>query len=85
MTVIDNASTDGSVAFLRENYPEVTVEALNENKILCSYNKILRKIDEEVVILLNNDLRVDPDFIEYTTAGCSGRRRYEFQNEDADR
>jgi hypothetical protein len=31
--------------------------------LLCSYNDYLPKITEPVVILLNNDIRVEPDFI----------------------
>ena len=35
-----------------------------QNLVLCSYNDYLKKIKEPVTILLNNDIRVDKDFID---------------------
>lgn len=64
VTVIDNVSRDGSVAFLKNAFPAVHIIEAGENRILCSYNDALKVLDEDVVILLNNDIKVDPSFID---------------------
>lgn len=64
VTVIDNRSADDSVAFLRREFPSVHVHEAPENRILCSYNDALRLFTEPVVILLNNDIKVDRAFID---------------------
>lgn len=58
VVVVDNASTDGSVEFLRECYPHVVVEVC-PNQGLCSYNVVLERLDCDVAVLLNNDIRLD--------------------------
>lgn len=64
VTVIDNKSTDGSVEFLRKNFPDVHIDQARENRILCSYNDSLKKMSEPIAILLNNDIKVDPNFVD---------------------
>ena len=64
LTVIDNCSSDGSVAFLRETYPGVGLYESLQNRVLCTFNECVRALDEDVVILLNNDIKVDVDFID---------------------
>jgi GT2 family glycosyltransferase len=63
ITVIDNNSTDESIRLLREEFPGVTVYRSPENKFLLSYNEYLRTITEEIAVILNNDIKVAPDFI----------------------
>ncbi len=63
LSVIDNASPDKSVDFLKEHFKNVTIYR-QPNRLLCSYNEVLEQIDEEWVILLNNDLKVAPDFLD---------------------
>lgn len=64
ITVLDNQSQDRGLDYVKEKYPDVTIEVAPENRVLCSYNDYLRKVDEPVVILLNNDIRVAVDFID---------------------
>ncbi|MBI4550069.1 MAG: glycosyltransferase [Candidatus Omnitrophica bacterium] len=64
VAVIDNRSTDHSVEFLRRRFPEAEVYVAPENRVLCSYNEYLARVPEPVVILLNNDIRVHPDFVD---------------------
>jgi len=64
VSVIDNKSTDDSIAFIRTNFRDVEVYEASENRLLCSYNEYLKKIDDEIVIFLNTDIRVDPDFVD---------------------
>ncbi len=65
VTVIDNASRDDSVSWLRDSYPEVSViEHLNRG--LCSYNDVLPELthDGDVAILLNNDIKLHPGAVD---------------------
>jgi len=65
--VVDNASTDGSAALVRENYPGVELIENPQNLLFAEGNNTgLRKIMERggrFLLLLNNDTEVDPDFI----------------------
>ena len=65
LIVVDNASTDGSVDFLRETFPEVTVLALDENLGFGGgSNAGIRAARNDVVFLLNSDMRLAPDSID---------------------
>lgn len=60
--VHDDASTDGSVAFLRENYPQVEILASSDNVGFCiSNNRMVAHARGEYVLLLNNDAALFPD------------------------
>ncbi len=62
--VIDNASTDGSVEYLRENYPEAEIAVMKENLGFSGgVNEGIRRSKTEYVILLNNDTAVEPDYV----------------------
>jgi GT2 family glycosyltransferase len=61
--VLDNQSTEPDQSWLATNYPQIEVVIAQKNDYLFSYNWLLRSRKEEVVILLNNDLRVDENFI----------------------
>ena len=63
LSVIDNDSTDDSVAFVKARFPSVGIFN-HPNRLLCSYNDVAKSVNEEILILLNNDLRVDPGFID---------------------
>lgn len=63
--VADNASTDGSVAFLQEHYPQVRLILLPENYGFCEgYNKALRQVQAKYYVLLNSDVDVPPGWTE---------------------
>ena len=63
--VADNASTDDSLLFLRENFP--TVEIL-QNKVnegfANGYNTALRQVEADYYVLLNSDVEVTTGWIE---------------------
>ena len=62
--VIDNASEDGSVSFMRENFPEVQVEVMPENLGFSGgVNEGIRRAKTPYVLLLNNDTEVTPGFV----------------------
>jgi GT2 family glycosyltransferase len=54
--LVDNGSHDGSTAFVSENYPEVSIVALKDNRGFAAANNVaLHTIETEFVALLNND------------------------------
>lgn len=63
--VIDNASTDDSVAFVKMNFPEVKIIQNSENNgFTGGYNEGLKYINEEIYCLLNSDVEVTENWIE---------------------
>ena len=57
--VADNGSTDDSVKWLHEEYPEVTVYRLKENYGFAGgYDRVIRDTDAEFIVLLNSDVEV---------------------------
>jgi GT2 family glycosyltransferase/glycosyltransferase involved in cell wall biosynthesis len=70
IVVVDNGSTDGSAAFLRERFPEVRLVALDRNHGFGGgANAGVRAAGNGIVVLLNNDMRVEPDFLAPLLAG----------------
>jgi GT2 family glycosyltransferase/glycosyltransferase involved in cell wall biosynthesis len=64
VVVVDNGSTDGSADFLREHFPGVTLVALPENLGFGGgSNAGFRAAKNDIVVLLNSDMRVAPDFL----------------------
>lgn len=67
MVVVDNASTDGSAAAIRDAYPDVTVIEMSENlRFAGGTNAGIRNGLEnggELFLLLNNDTTVATDFL----------------------
>lgn len=62
--VVDNGSDDGSVAYLREEWPNVQTVLLAENTGFChAVNVGIQSGDSPYVILLNNDTKVKTGFI----------------------
>jgi N-acetylglucosaminyl-diphospho-decaprenol L-rhamnosyltransferase len=63
LSVVDNASGDGSRAWLKKALPEVGWIPRAENKILFSYNEVVAELKEDLILLLNNDIKVEEGFI----------------------
>ncbi|EDM38392.1 b-glycosyltransferase, glycosyltransferase family 2 protein [Pedobacter sp. BAL39] len=64
IVVGDNASTDDSVSYVRENYPEVTIIENEKNFGFAEgYRKLLDQVNADYYILLNSDVEVPPDWI----------------------
>lgn len=63
--VVDNASTDGSLEYMKEHYPEIEVIALDKNYGFSkAVNVGIQHSTTPYVILLNNDTTVDPHYVE---------------------
>ncbi len=62
--VVDDASTDGSVEFLKTNFPQVKI--LKNSKNLGFSSTVNRGVEEaggEIVVLLNTDVAPEPNFL----------------------
>ena len=63
--VADNASTDGSVSFLRNDFPFIKVIENKENEGFAKgYNTALKQVTADYYILLNSDVCVSEGWIE---------------------
>ncbi|MFQ3535716.1 MAG: glycosyltransferase family 2 protein [Aggregatilineales bacterium] len=71
--VVDNASTDGSQAFIQAQFPEVRLIELPENRgFTGACNAGLRAAHGAILALLNNDTEADPHWVEEVVA-CFAR------------
>ena len=62
--VVDNGSSDGSAEFVRARFPGVKLVALAENLGFGGgSNRGFREAGNDIVVLLNSDMRVAPDFL----------------------
>ena len=63
--VADNKSTDDSVDFMRQNFPNIRL-ILNDfnGGFATGYNVALRQVEAEYYVLLNSDIEVTPNWIE---------------------
>lgn len=60
----DNASTDDSIAFISNNYPQVRIIKNDKNYGFAGgYNKILTKVEADYYVLLNSDVEVPKNWI----------------------
>lgn len=63
--VADNGSTDDSVAFVRDHYPEIRLLSNPSNEGFAKgYNTALEQVSADVYVLLNSDVEVPPGWIE---------------------
>jgi len=61
--VIDNDSTDDSVAWLTRHFPRIGV-IRRPNRGLCSFNDVVADLGDSVAVLLNNDIKLAPGCID---------------------
>lgn len=63
--LVDNASTDDSIPFVKANYPMVEVIRNSENGgFTKGYNDGLKHVDADIYCLLNSDVEVTPGWLE---------------------
>lgn len=63
VVVVDNLSTDGSVAFLQERFPRVRVLVNDANNYCRANNRGAAMVGSEFVALLNTDAEPGPDWL----------------------
>lgn len=62
--VVDNASTDGSVEFIKNNYPDIVlIEASSNLGFAGGCNLGIMHSKAEYIVLLNNDTEVDTNWL----------------------
>ncbi len=63
--VVDNASTDGSVEYVAQHYPNINIIQNSSNGGFAKgYNEGLKHVKADVYCLLNSDVEVTPDWLE---------------------
>lgn len=68
--VIDNASGDGSPEWVEANRPQVRIIRNASNEWYCGGHNIgIRETTSELVLLLNSDVFIDPDFLQRMVDG----------------
>jgi GT2 family glycosyltransferase len=68
--LVDNGSTDGSAAYVRERHPAVRVVALAENRGFTGGNNAgVQAARGRYIALLNNDTVANPDWLRTLLAG----------------
>jgi GT2 family glycosyltransferase/glycosyltransferase involved in cell wall biosynthesis len=73
--VVDNGSTDGSADWLRAHYPQVRVLALDKNLGFGGgSNAGFQAAKNDIVVLLNSDMRVESDFLAPLLAGFTDEK-----------
>jgi N-acetylglucosaminyl-diphospho-decaprenol L-rhamnosyltransferase len=73
VVLVDNGSTDDSLALVRRDFPEVAVIAHGENLGFGrALNRALRERPADPLILLNNDIECEPQFVEAMLDGLGG-------------
>lgn len=72
--VHDDASTDGSVEWMRQYYPNVELLAASENAGFCvANNRMVALARGEFVLLLNNDAALYPDALQVLVEAARGQ------------
>ncbi len=73
--VVDNGSDDGTAEWLADAHPKVEVVALTENRFYGGgVSAGARRATRPVLVLLNNDMVVEPGFFAALLAGVAGER-----------
>lgn len=73
--LVDDGSTDGSAAYVREQFPWVRILELPENGGFCrAVNRGIQVSETPYVILLNNDVEADREFVREMLAGIRKHR-----------
>ena len=68
--LVDNGSTDGTQQYAREQYPEVRLLELGENRgFTGACNAGFAASFGEIIILLNNDTETDPNWLQTIVDG----------------
>lgn len=63
--VADNGSSDNSVEFLKENYPQIRLILFDKNYGFAEgYNKAMEQVKSEYVVLLNSDIEVTENWLQ---------------------
>ncbi|MDY4693979.1 MAG: glycosyltransferase family 2 protein [Blautia sp.] len=74
--LVDNGSSDGSCEYVSRVFPWVRLIRLSENFGFCrAVNEGIKTSDSPYVLLLNNDIEADGNFIEEMTAAIKRHKK----------
>ena len=63
--VADNASTDESISFLKEHFPDIEIiQNASNGGFAKGYNDALKQVDAKYYLLLNSDIEVTPNWVD---------------------
>ncbi len=63
--VADNNSKDGSLDYVRQNFPELRIVAFDTNYGYSgAYNRVVKSASGEILVFLNFDVEVEPDWLD---------------------
>jgi hypothetical protein len=89
--VVDDASEDGTVEWMAERWPDVRVVAHAENRgVAAAFNSCVEAASGEYLLLLNNDVELDPgciaalvaDLQSHPDAAQAGAKLLDFSRRD---
>src|SRR5260221_296448 len=64
IVIVDNGSTDGTVAMIRKKYPDVTFIAFPKNTgVSYGYNAGMKRVTTPYFLLINSDTLLNPSTI----------------------
>ncbi|MBN1658854.1 MAG: glycosyltransferase family 2 protein [Anaerolineae bacterium] len=76
LTIVDNASADGSPGWIAEHEPGVQLQLFSENRGFCeAFDWGAQHTTGEFVLSLNADVTAEPDFISMLVQAASHDRR----------
>jgi GT2 family glycosyltransferase len=74
--LVDNGSQDGSVEYVRTNFPEVNLVTLTDNRGFCGGNIVgYEQARGQLIFLLNNDTEADEHWLEEIYRASQGYPR----------
>lgn len=69
--IVDNASTDGSIEYVKQHFPWVKTIVFSENLGFAkAYNEATRMINADYAVFLNNDTKVDANWLSELVKGA---------------
>jgi len=87
--LLDNASTDGTVEFVANRYPQVVLVPSEVNRgFAAGHNLLIRKTTSDFVLALNQDAYLSPSFVEelvrameaHPEVGIAGGKLFSLRN-----
>jgi GT2 family glycosyltransferase len=73
--VVDHGSTDGTVAFVRERFPEVLLVEQDNRGLAAGWNRGIAELEAELVLIVNADAWLVEDALECLVSVARRRRR----------
>lgn len=62
--IANNASNDGSVEWVRRNFPQIKIATFDQNYGYCGgNNRAFSFAGKEILVFLNNDVKVEPNWL----------------------